>query len=169
MMRKWIAILMALAALTAFAACRNDEDPDEGQNGTYSFLYENVEIAVGDKAAPVLESLRAYNPQSSVKASCLSGVAGEDVTYVLPGFRIQTFRLQEGDADEQIRLIILSDDSVSTREGIAIGAAAQSVKDVYGEADEETEYRLSYTRGTMRLAFGLRDGTVTNISYEIIE
>lgn len=168
MMRKWIAILLALTALAAFAAC-GGTDPDDDAAEAYSFLFDGTEIRPGDKAAPVLEALSAHNPQSSVKASCLSGVTGEDVTYVLPGFRIQTFRLQEGDADEQIRLIIFSDDSVATREGIAIGATAQAVMDVYGAADEETEFRLAYTRGTMRLVFGLRDGSVTNISYETLE
>lgn len=167
-MKKFAALLLTVAALMGVSSCGED-NPGNGEAAAYSFSFDGVEMRPGDKAAPVLEALAGHSPQSSVKASCLSGLSGEDVTYVLPGFRIQTFRRQKGDADEQIRLIILNDDSVATPEGVAIGAEAQAVKDTYGAPSEETEFRLAYTRGSMRLVFGLREGKVTNISYEVLE
>ena len=65
--------------------------------------------------------------------------------------------------------VTLTDDSVSTAKGIAIGAAAQSVVDAYGEPTDKTDSLYLYERGGTQLRFGLRDGVVTNISYTISE
>lgn len=167
MKNKIAAMLLILACLFAAGACKTTHGKGSEGKEVYSFVFQNTEIRVGEKAAPVLAALQSCNPQSSVKPSCLAGASGEDVTYVFSGFQMQTFRLTDSDGDEQIRIVMLNDDSVSTREGISIGAAVQAVKDAYGSASEETAYRLVYEKGDMKLVFSLRDSAVTNISYEV--
>lgn len=163
---KIVAMLLMSVCLLAVSACKTDSGKGDKGEEAYFFVFQNTEIRVGESAAPVLTALQSQNPQCSVKPSCLAGASGEDVTYVFPGFQMQTFRLTERDGDEQIRIVMLNDDSVSTREGISIGAAVQAVKDAYGSASEETAYRIVYEKEGMKLVFSLRDGTVTNISYE---
>ena len=166
MKKKLIAVLLALLCLSA-VACKPKDDAKSGKE--YIFQYGNVDIKVGGKAAPVLEALKGKEPTVSSKASCLSGEDGEDVTYVYGGFRIETFRLKEGDADEQIRRVVFLDDSVVTKEGVTVGATVQKVKDTYGTPSDETAYRIDYNGKGMCLRFTLRDGTVTGVSYEVAE
>ena len=162
---------MSLILLLSLCACSGGEDPLAGSQGTvYSFTAaEGVTLTPGAKAAEALAALAHLNPTVSAGKSCLGGVDGEDVTYVYPGFRVQTFRLSEGHPDEEIRWVILSDDSVKTAEGAAIGDAAEAVRTIYGEPAEASDTLLTYLRGGVKLRFALRDGVVKSIEYTVAE
>ena len=162
---------MSLILLLSLCACSGGEDPLAGSQGTaYSFTTaEGVTLTPGAKAAEALAALAHLNPTVSAGKSCLGGVDGEDVTYVYPGFRVQTFRLSEGHPDEEIRWVILSDDSVATAKGIVIGASGEDVKAQYGACASETQSLLEYRSGATLLRFGLREGRVVSISYTVAE
>jgi hypothetical protein len=163
--RNWIALLLAMLCAIGFCACQKDEPKDE----PYAFVVDGVKVIPGEKASGALGALASRNPSVSAKGSCLGGVDGEDVNYVYQGFRIQTFRLSEGDANEEIRWITFMDDSIKTEEGIAIGATVEAVKEAYGEPAETTGGTLIYRRGGTELRFGTRDGVVSGISYTVSE
>ena len=168
---RWLIALLAVACLISIVACKGDEPQIGGDGELYGFLIDGVKIIPGAKASDALTALASQNPAVSAKGSCLGGVevAGEDVTYVYAGFRIQTFRLKEGDPDEEIRWIIFTDDSVKTAEGIAIGATVDAVKETYGNPTEETGSTLIYRSGKTELRFDTRDGAVNGISYTVSE
>lgn len=164
MKRTVILCLVALLCLPMLFACNGGEQKPTGT--PFVFQVENTAVYPGMMAGDVLTALSAKNPQISVSSSCLGGVDGEDVTYVYQGFRIQTFRTA---SSEEIRWVILSDDSVKTVEGIAIGDTADAVKSVYGEPSEKTDTLLSYVRGQVKLRFAIRDGAVRSIEYTVAE
>lgn len=159
-----ILCLAALLCLPMLFACNGKEQPPT--ETPYAFRVDGILVQPKAEAKGALDALSAKNPQISVKASCLGGVDGEDVTYVYQGFRIQTFRTA---SSEEIRWVILSDDSVKTVEGIAIGDTADAVKSAYGEPSEKTDTLLTYVRGQVKLRFSYRDGVVTNIEYTVAD
>ena len=166
---RWLTVLLAVACLMSIIACNKDEEKNGGNDDVFGFAVDGVKAIPGAKAADVLAALASRSPTVSAKGSCLGGVDGEDVNYVYAGFRIQTFRLQEGDANEEIRWITFTDDSVKTEEGIAIGATVEAVKQAYGEPTKTTGSTLIYRRGKTELRFETRGGAVNGISYTVAE
>ena len=166
-LNKWLTVLLAVLCLVALVSCKKDE-PKTGDE-PYAFVVDGVKVTPGEKAANVLNALASREPATSSKGSCLGGVDGEDVNYVYQGFRIQTFRLSEGDVNEEIRWVTLTDDSVKTEKGIAIGATVEAVKETYGNPTEETGSTLIYRRGKTELRFYTRDGAVIGIAYTVSE
>ncbi len=165
MKKLWILCLVAILCLPMLFACNEKQPPSNGL--PFAFLADGqTTVYPGMLAEAALPALSAKNPQISVKASCLGGVDGEDVTYVYQGFRIQTFRTA---SSEEIRWVILSDDSVATMEGVAIGDAVEKVKSAYGEPVETTDTLLTYVREQVKLRFVIRDGAVRSIEYTVAE
>ena len=64
-----------------------------------------------------------------------------------------------------IRSCRLTDDTVTTGEGVYIGSSEDDVKAAYGEEGGDAEGMLSYTAGDVTLNFILEDGVVTSIEY----
>ena len=166
---RWLTVLLAVLCMVSIVACKDEQTQNGGNDDIYGFAVDGVKAIPGAKAADVLAALASREPSKSAKGSCLGGVDGEDVNYVYAGFRIQTFRLKEGDANEEIRWIIFTDDSVKTEEGIAIGATVEVVKQTYGEPAETTGSTLIYRRGKTELRFETRGGVVNGISYTVVE
>ena len=166
---RWLIALLAIACLMSIVACKKDQTENGGNDDSFYFEVDGVKAYPAGRASYVLTALESRKPAVSAKGSCLGGVDGDDVNYVYAGFRIQTFRLSEGDPNEEIRWIIFTDDSVKTAEGIAIGASADAVKETYGTPAEETGSTLIYRRGKTELRFDTRDGAVNGISYTVSE
>ena len=93
-------------------------------------------------------------------ASC--AFDGLDKTYTYAGFQILT--RPDGDKD-YINSIILTDDSVTTPEGVYIGVTEADVTAKYGTPAQKTDTLLSYTDGGTALNFILKNGTVISIEY----
>lgn len=166
-MKKICAAVLAVICLLLCACNGGGEKPD-GKN--YVFSHRGTAIAIGEKAPAVLEALKDLNPQISPSASCYNSVPGQDVAYVYPGFCMQTFRLRENDPDEFIRALTVSDDSVSTPEGITIGSTREQVIAAYGEGTAGVNNSLIYNGKNMTLLIKFRDGSfVTGITYEIVD
>ena len=162
---RFLAALAAILCLLALWGCEENTDGEE----PYSFTVEGVTLTPGGKAKDVLALLAGRNPVISVGKSCLGGVDGEDVNYVYAGFHVQTFRISEGHPDEEIRWVILDDDSVATDRGITIGSEASAVKTAYGAPTTESDSLLLYQRGGTTLRFGLREGRVVSIAFTVAE
>lgn len=86
---------------------------------------------------------------------------GLDKTYTYAGFVIST-RPEEG--KDLVNSILLTDDSVTTPEGVYIGSSRDAVIAAYGEGDE-VGASLSYTKGDCTLNFIFDGDTVISIEY----
>ncbi len=168
---KWLAVLLAALCLISLVACKGEKTENSGDDDVFGFVIDGVKVIPGANASGVLTALASKNPTVSAKGSCLGGVEveGEDVNYVYAGFRIQTFRLKEGDVNEEIRWVTLTDDSVKTEEGIAIGATVDAVREAYGEPAATTGGTLIYRSGSTELRFATRNDAVIGISYTVSE
>ena len=79
----------------------------------------------------------------------------------LPGGR---GRHNPGDKD-YVNSILLTDDSVTTPEGVYIGSSDADVRAAYGEDAGTLSGALCYTKGGTDLNFILEDGKVISIEY----
>ena len=168
MKKGWITAILLLLSACLITAC-TPAQMEEPQGEPYAFTVDGVSFTPGGSAASVFAVWRGQAPKISTVGSCFQGVDGEDVAYVYTSFHILTFRESAADTEGVIVSISLTDDSVATAKGIAIGASAQAVKDAYGTPTAETDSLYIYERGGTQLRFGLREGTVTNISYTLAE
>ncbi len=159
-MLRGFAVLLAFCALCALASCvRGAETPPEGKKN-YVLTVGTTEIAVDADAAPILEALGEWRDYSESNSCAFVGL---DKVYTYGGFELQTY---PKDGRDYVYMVELYDDSVATREGIAIGASRDAVTKAYGDADQQTDTSLTYTGKSMHLTFLFReDGSVGKIQY----
>lgn len=122
-------------------------------NGTEEFA-----VSIDQDMAEVLAALGEAQSYFEA-ASC--AFEGLDKTYTYPGFQIIT--RPEGDKD-YVNSILLTDDSVTTQEGIYIGGSKDDITAAYG-AGEETGSAIMYTKGNVTLSFILEGDKIISIEY----
>lgn len=115
-------------------------------------------ISVNQDMAEILATDGDYLSYFEAESCAFNGL---DKTYTYAGFVIST-RPEEG--KDLVNSILLTDDSVTTPEGIYIGSAKSTVVAVYGEGDE-VGASLSYTKGDCVLNFIFNGETVISIEY----
>ncbi len=156
-MKKVLIYILLAATVFCFAACNNNNPPEETK--TYTFTNGTTKIAINADAAPILAALGQWRDYAE-SASC--AFEGLDKVYTYAGFEIQTYPMGEQDF---VYMIILQDDTVATEKGIRIGATKDAVIAAYGTPDQDTATALTYNGEGMYLQFILRDGAVTSIQY----
>ena len=172
MKRKFAALALALGLTLSLAACGGGNAPAGGESpapqnsaapqaaGAYVFTTgDGVTVSVDEDMAQVLTDLGEAQSYFEAESCAFEGL---DKTYTYPGFVITTRPDGENDYVNSIRL---TDDSVSTAEGVYIGSSEADVKAAYGEDDGADQGMLSYTAGGVSLNFILEDGAVISIEY----
>ena len=174
-MKKVIALLAVACLLLSMVACGNEAKPTNtdpqnsdttpstpiGDPDAYFFTYEGTEIRLHADMAAILQALGEPKKYTESTSCAFDGL---DKVYVYAGFKIQTYP-QNG--KDYVLSVELTDDSVATPEGIAIGATKDQVVTAYSTPNSESDTALSYldTAKKVTLQFLLRDGKVTNIQY----
>lgn len=161
----FLCVLLMCAALTACgggtesSASTTGGQPTTGSPAAYTYVLNGVTLAVNAEMAPLVDQLG--EPTSYFESeSC--AFQGMDKVYTYGSVVISTYPEAEVD---YILSIELKDDTVSTSEGISIGDSKEDVIAVYGEATTQTDTALSYETGDCVLAFILKDGKVSGITY----
>ena len=148
-MKRFVVFACLLAALL-LAGCGAPDSVDAAAQAAYVFQSGEAAVTAGDDMAQVLPALG--DPKSYFEAPSY------------PGFVITT--QPEGEKD-LVNAVVLTDDSVTTPEGIYIGSSPEDVRGAYGTPAEEGETALIYTRGGVKLTFILENGKVCSIEYLI--
>ena len=155
------AIIAALALTVLLSSCRADKGGGDGDTGSkdYVFYSGEVSVAVGDSVEDALRALGEYKSYYT-SPSCAS--EGEDVMYVYDGFRITASLCRDKSI---IYIIELTNDTVSTPEGISVGDARDEVVSAYGYGYRSVGESLEYRADNCILQFIVRDGRVSSIKY----
>lgn len=136
-------------------------DPNAASNN-YVFKYNGVDIVVNSPMNAILGSL-GNNYQYFEAASCAGQGISKFYTFNGGSFVISTNPVGNEDS---IAMITISDDSVSTAEGIFIGNTVDQLKAAYGEPKENDGTTYTYEKGSSVLVFIVDDGgKITNIIY----
>jgi hypothetical protein len=161
-MKKIIATTVALLILLTLVSCGAQENKKTSPPTApeYVFLRDGESIAPGESASAI-RRLGQYKSRRAV-GSC-AGV-GEDVLYVYDGFRVTVYG-EDGNGGGHIQMIEFTNDTVSTAEGIFVGADVESVVRAYGAEYSEVGEGMRYVGKNCILQFSVRDGTVTSIKY----
>lgn len=184
MKRNLLCSLLALAMALSLAACGGKGQPGSSGGQTsqpgqssqsaqpgqstqpggvdvteYVFRTGDTVVSIDQDMAEVLAALGEPKEYFEAESCAFEGM---DKTYTYSGFVITT--RPDGEKD-YVNSIILSDDSVTTPEGIYIGSAAADVTAAYGESAGATDTFLPYTKGNTSLNFVLSNGKVISIEY----
>ena len=155
-MKRFISFALACLMLVCFVGCDGGEVAKN-----YVFSANGVEIKFGGEANAVVSALG--EAQNLVETPSCGGGAEPDREYTYAGFKFNT--VNENGVNKIVK-IVLTDDSVSTPEGISIGSSRDEVIAAYGENfTENATGTLIYTDGATKLMIGFADGSVSAIHY----
>lgn len=172
-MKKLICLIAALCLVFSMAGC-NSSEPNQTEGTTtgvqqtpvvtdgFTFTHNGTKIAMKAEAAPILEVLG--EPISyTEEASC--AFTGLDKTYFFGSFYLTTFPVEDKD---YVYGIWFADDSVTTEEGLYIGASQQEVDSLYGEEHYNGTNAYILTKGETKLTVIMKDGFVSSIQYDAL-
>lgn len=125
----------------------------------YPFEVNGVTIYMNANAAPIVEALG--EPLSFFEApSC--AFQGLDKIYYYSGFELSTYPIGEEDYISSIDFV---DDSVTTKEGLYIGASKDEMIQAYGDKYQEEGGMYTYALENSNLTFIIEDDIITAITY----
>lgn len=128
----------------------------------YVFQYKGNTIAMNGEVAPIVKALG--DPQDYFEAdSC--AFQGKEKTYTYSGFELYTYAV---DGVDYVLSINFTDDSVSTKEGISLGADLEDIKKAYGDKYTENLGLYTYEKGKSKISFMIEDNKVSSIEYKAI-
>ena len=168
-MKKIITLLLAALMLVSLCACGDDgsadpttpQGPTPNENG-FVLNYKGQQLRIHADFAPILAALGqpvTYNESSSCAFD------GLDKTYYYGNLYIDTYPV--GDKD-YIYDFWFADDSISTAEGIYIGATKAQVEAAYGTECFNGNNAYIITKADESLTIILEDGVVTSIQYSLV-
>ncbi len=125
----------------------------------YAFKHNNVSIYMNTNVAPVIESLGECQQYFESESCAFKGL---DKTYNYGGFEITTYPLDDKD---YISTVYLMDDTVSTPEGVYLGATVDDMIAAYGDNYIESSGSYTYVKDDSKLQFIAKDNEIISITY----
>ena len=155
-MKRFISLALAAVMILCFVGCDGGSEVS-----SYAFKSGDVEIKIGGDSNAVVSALG--EAQNLVETPSCGGGAEPDREYTYAGFKFST--VNENGVNKIVKIVI-TDDSVSTPEGIFIGDGREAVIEIYGKSfTENASGALIYTDGETNLMFGIQNGCVSAIHY----
>lgn len=134
----------------------------QGHTQGYVFEYNGVTIPMNVDAAPILENLGESMDYFEAPSCAFQGL---DKIFYYSGFELNTY--PQGNKDYVSSVNIL-DDTVTTKEGLYLGASLEEVIDVYGDNYTEENGFYTYTKGDSKLTFVVENDVVESITYTAV-
>ncbi len=153
---RWMILLLCVFALTGCAKSGKIEPSKQ-----FKVHSAQTEIALGAPAAPILEALGAPFGYAENKSGIYSGV---EKTYRFSGLNLRTYQSEDGD---RILGMLITDKSLQTTEGIAIGDTADRVRECYGQ-DAIQDGHCVVRSNSGRMVLMLKNDVVTAIQYSLV-
>ncbi|MGP1612822.1 MAG: hypothetical protein ACTTG8_06990 [Catonella sp.] len=126
----------------------------------YSFKIKDTEFFIGEDPTEKVNRLES-DADSFTVPSC--AMQGEDKIYTYSGFTLTAHGDSENGAFK-LASILLTDDSVQTKEGLYIGQTRKDAENLYGKKKKkENEY--IYKKGRMELSIIFEDDKIVSIEY----
>lgn len=140
---------------------QNEDKQDNTQKepSGYAFKHNGVSIYMNSDVLPVIEALGDYNQYFESESCAFKGL---DKFYTYSAFEITTYPL--GDKD-LISSVYLMDDTVSTPEGIYLGATVDDMIEAYGDDYVESAGSYTYIMDDSKLQIIAKDNEIISITY----
>jgi hypothetical protein len=155
---------MIMLAVTACGPAANNNSGTKTNDGGdgYFFTYMGTRVLMNEKTSEVLTSLGKYKNYFESEACAYQGL---EKTYTYNGFALYTY---PKDGVDYVLSVVLLDDTLSTPEGISIGASEKDVIAKYGNAGVEEKGSLKYTKDKSTITFIIKNNEVDSIEYTAI-
>lgn len=137
----------------------NSDNNQEVDAKGFEFEFNDVIIPMNVDAAPILEELGESIDYFEAPSCAFQGL---DKIYYYSGFELNTFPQGEKDYISSVNIL---DDTVTTREGLYLGAKLEDVIAEYGEDYIMENGFYTYTLGGSKLTFVVEDDVVEAITY----
>ena len=138
----------------------SDSEEKEDTDKSFVFVHNNVKITPNDLVDPLITALGSdYSYFESPSCAYI----GLDKCYVYKGFTIYTY--PDDNAVDHVLQVVLTDDTLSTPEGLILGDTAEKVIELYGNDYVESDGSYAYTRGKTSLMIIMKNGRVLSIQY----
>lgn len=154
-MKKYL-VLMLIFCLTLTGCGRQ-----QSMSRYTTVMHQNVAIALGAPAGPVLAALGAPFGYGESKSGVYAGV---EKTYAFSGLRLKTFQSEDG---ERILGLMITDKSMRTPEGIAIGDPVSRVAECFGAEAIQNDCCVVSRRQEQMIVL-LEHGAVSAIQYTLL-
>lgn len=149
----------------ASASEKSEEGTNDGEQSTeneYAFSYQEVTIPMNTDAAPIVTALG--EPVDYFEAASCA-FQGLDKIYYYNSFELGTY--PNGDKN-YVSYVNLLDDTVTTDQGISLGATLSELKDAYGEDYSVEGSAYIYRLGETKLTFIVEGDEVKQITYAAV-
>lgn len=157
------ALALSLSCILAFTLCACENEQQTGGDA-YEFIYNNVAIRPGADFSQIKDKLG--EPVGYFEAASCA-FDGFDKTYTYAGLAIVVSEL---DGKDTVFSVTLTDDTLTTPEGITIGSEKKAVVDAYGAGtDNGTSLKYTDEASKTSLVILIRDGYVTSVAYRYLE
>lgn len=163
MNRKIFIVLLVLVMAVSLFACDSAPVSGDNEGKALNFKYNEVVMAPGDNFEEI--SVKLGEPTSYYEAASCA-FDGKDKIYTYGSLQISVSPM---DGVDIIYMITLLDDSLSTPEGIFVGAEKAAVLSAYGEGGVDKGSSLVYNSGKTDLVFLIRDDCVTSVQYRYVD
>ncbi len=177
-MKQVYTLALALLLALSLAACGGKEAdaagsgdsgttdiPSPKANSEFVFVYQDCPLPMNAEIGPMLAFLG--EPDSYFEAASCA-FDGLDKTYTYSGIEILTYPDESKEGVDYISSVRLLDNSVSTPEGITIGATPEEVTAAYGENYEEHGQQYTYENGDALLSILFQDGKAVSVEYTAV-
>lgn len=189
-MKKLICMILALCLVMALAACGSSEKvvnngqpaqsnkteaPVENDNkqeapatqdapaeAGFVFTYNGTDIAMNAPAADILTALGEPKSMTEEPSCAFDGM---DKTYYYGSFYLATYPMSDGDYVYSLWLV---DDSISTADGLYIGATQAEAEKACGAENYNGSNAYIVTKGDSKLTVLIEGGVVSSIQYDAI-
>ena len=171
-MKKILCLLAALCLLMSLAAC-NSGTPAQTTTPAatnapvtttegYHFTVKGTKISMHAAAAPIVSALGEAKNYTEQTSCAFEGI---DKTYYYGSFYMTTYPVKDVD---YVFSLWFADDSVTTEEGIYIGATQAAVEAAYGAAGYNGSNAYVMTKGQTKLTIIMNNGVVSSIQYDAL-
>lgn len=151
-------IISPILCIMLFYLMGCGNEPTTDVKSIYCLDYNGTVIEINADAESTLSAIG--EPDSVFEApSC--AFDGRDILYSYPHMELDVF---EFDGNAKIYSVSITDDVISTNEGIFLGDSITKVKEKYGEASVDNG-AINYSAKDMKLEFVIRDDSVIAIRY----
>jgi len=133
--------------------------PPSGLPPELLFKAGGLTIKMGGPAAPIIQALGEPINYFESPSCAFDGI---DKIYVYNGFELFTFPV---DGEDFVLSVNLTDDSVTTNEGIYLGMALDKVIAAYGEDYTQLLGQYTYSSGGATLSFLIENDKIVVITY----
>ena len=172
-MKKILTLILALTMVLSLAACGGSETPagnNEEVGGTpantgaetYAYTYKGVELKLYAEAEPVIAALGEPTKYSETASCAFDGL---DKNYYYGNLYIDTY---PENGKDYIYGWWFADDTLTTEEGVYIGATQAEVETAYGADSFNGTNAYVIQKGEGTLTVIMKDGVVSSIQYAII-